>query len=364
MMDGVGSLRLSDYGMMGNLVSDSATVRQRLDSLTEQSSTGLVASTYAGLGSGAAVSLDLNPDIDRLKTWQSNINAATGRADVTQSAMTQIQQIASDLFAQLNNLPGTLGSEVDAIAASARDALGQVANLLDTTNGGTYVFGGADTANPPVPNPDSITSSGFYTQIAAAVANLGTAGAAGTATATLGIAGSNVSGTSPFSAHMSQSATTLQTELPRVEVGEGRTIQIGLLASGNAVVSSTGSSTTGSYMRDLMRALATVGSLSSSQQNDPGFQALVQDTRTSLNGAIAAMAADTGVLGNRQAALTATQTELAATQVAVTKQVGSVQDVDMAATLSNLSLVQTQLQASYQMISAIGGLSLVKFLAV
>ena len=122
-MDGISSLRLSDYGMMGNLVSDSATVRQRLDQLTEQVSTGRVADSYAGLGSGAAVSLDLNPDIDRLKTWQANINAATGRLDVTQSAMTQIQQIASDLFAQLNNLPGTLGSEVDGIAASARDAL-------------------------------------------------------------------------------------------------------------------------------------------------------------------------------------------------------------------------------------------------
>ena len=46
----------------------------------------------------------------------------------------------------------------------------------------------------------------------------------------------------------------------------------------------------------------------------------------------------------------------------MTKQVGAVQDVDMAATLSNLSLVQTQLQASVPyLISAIGGLSLVKF---
>ena len=67
-----------------------------------------------------------------------------------------------------------------------------------------------------------------------------------------------------------------------MEIGDGHTVQLGLLASGNVAVSSTGSSTTGSYMRDLMRALATVGSLSSTQQNDPGFQALVQDTRSSL----------------------------------------------------------------------------------
>jgi flagellin-like hook-associated protein FlgL len=36
----------------------------------------------------------------------------------------------------------------------------------------------------------------------------------------------------------------------------------------------------------------------------------------------------------------------------------------MAQAMSNLSLVQTQLQASYQVIAAMSGLSLVKFLPV
>jgi hypothetical protein len=36
----------------------------------------------------------------------------------------------------------------------------------------------------------------------------------------------------------------------------------------------------------------------------------------------------------------------------------------MASTLSNLSLVQTQLQESYQLIAAEGGMSLAKFLPV
>jgi hypothetical protein len=38
--------------------------------------------------------------------------------------------------------------------------------------------------------------------------------------------------------------------------------------------------------------------------------------------------------------------------------------VDMAATLSRLSLVQTQMQASYQLISTLSSLSLVKYLPV
>ena len=362
MSGAIGAAGFAGYGTMTSLVADAQTVRQRLDQLTTQASTGLIGQTYAALGPGAAVSLDLRPQLAALHTWQANINAATGTMGVTQTAMTQLQSIASSFNAQLNNLNALNPSEVDTIAATARDALGQVASLLDTTDGNTYVFGAADSTNPPVPDPGAILSSGFYTQINAAVAGLGGAGAAATAAATLAVAASNAPGTSPFSAYMSQPAATLQAQIPQVQTGTSRTQPIGLLASANANVASAGGSTTGSYMRDLMRALATVGSLSGAQAGDAGFQGLVQDTRTSLGGAITAMAQDAGVLGDRQTALAALGTQLQNQTTALTAQVSPAENVDMAKTLSDLSLVQTQLQSSYQLISGQTALSLVKFL--
>ncbi|HUB15986.1 MAG TPA: flagellin [Acetobacteraceae bacterium] len=350
----------ADYGMLTSLVSDTDAIKQRLDQLTTQISTGQVANTYAGLGAGAAVSLDLYPQIATLQTWQNNINAATGTMGVTQTAMTQIQQIASNFLSQTENLEGADASEVDTIAASAQQALVQVADLLDTQDGNTYIFAGADSTNPPVPDPDSILSSGFYTQIAAQVGALGTQGAAATIANTLSIAGSNITGTTPFSDYMSQPAADLQA--PTIQVGQGQTTTVGLLASANSFVASQGSSTTGSYMRDVMRALATLGSLSSSQASDSGFQTLVQDTNASLTGAISAMAEDAGVLGNTQSALTASQTTMQDTTTALTTQVGDVQDVDVAQAMTNLSLVQTQLTASYQVIASLSGLSLAKYL--
>ena len=56
---------------------------------------------------------------------------------------------------------GVNASAVDTIAASARDALGQVASALNTQDGGVYVFAGQDTANPPVPG--NILTSDFFT---------------------------------------------------------------------------------------------------------------------------------------------------------------------------------------------------------
>ncbi|HME28133.1 MAG TPA: flagellin [Acetobacteraceae bacterium] len=365
---------VSGDATLARLIQDSQTIHSRLDTLTNQASTGLVGDTYAGLGTGASVSLDLRPQIANLQTWQNNVDAATGRMAVAQSSLTQIQSIAANFYAQLNNVQGVDASAVDTIAASARDALNQVANLLDTQDGGVYVFAGQDTANPPVPNPNNVLTSGFYTQINAAVGGLAINGAAATATATYTVATSNAAGTSPFSAWLSQPSAVLQANQPVVQVGQNQTEPVGIPASANGLIPDSvrsgntiaggPPSTTGSYMRDVLRALATIGSLSSSQVNDPGYQDLVQDTRVSLSGAVGAMAQDAGVLGNVQSSLTATQTRLADTQTVLTGQVSSAEDVDMAATLSQLSLVQTQMQASYQLIATLSGLSLAKFLPV
>jgi flagellar hook-associated protein 3 FlgL len=349
---------LANYGLVGALVTNSQSVSSTLDTLTQQISTGLIATSYAGLGSGAGVSLDLNPQVAELQTWQNNIGSATGQMGVMQTAMTQIQQIAANFVKQMPTLNTLDPSDIDSIASDAQDALKQVADLLNTQDGGTYVFAGEDSSNPPVPAPNDILNSGFYTQINDAVSQLATNGAASTIATTLQVAESNDSGTTPFSDYLSQPGAAAQV----VETGTGSTTQIGILANTNAAVASTGDSTTGSYMRDLMRALATLGSMSSSQANDPDFGALVQDTTDSLNGVVTAMGSDAGVMGDRQTALTTLSTTLSATSTALTGQISSVQDVDMAAALTKLSSVQTQLQASYKLISNVSSLSLVNFL--
>jgi flagellar hook-associated protein 3 FlgL len=135
-----------------------------------------------------------------------------------------------------------------------------------------------------------------------------------------------------------------------------------MLASANSAIASTGTSTTGSYMRDLLRALATIGSMTSSQAGTQNFTALVQDTQTSLNGVVSAMTSDAGVLGNRQTELTTQQANMAQTVTVLKTQISNVQDVDMAATLSKLATTQTQLQASYHLINSANSMSLVNFL--
>jgi flagellar hook-associated protein 3 FlgL len=350
-------------GVAASTVANAASVARRLATLTQQVGDGYVSGHYAGLGTGMQTALVTAPAIARQQAWQANIAAASGAMDVAQTALSQISSEASTFYADTNNLNGLNPSQVDSVAAAARDALVRVAGLLNSTDAGRYVFAGQDSGNPPLSGSDAILSSGFFTQIQTAVAALPASGAAGTIAATLSVAASNAAGTSPFSAALSQPAATLAARRPILAGPDGAPVPVGITASANADVASTGPSTTGSYMRDVLRALATLGSLSSAQAGTAGFDQLVADTRTSLGGAITALNADAGVLGDRQARLQADAQTSVQTVTALQAQLSGAQDVDMAATLSRLTQTQTQLQASYQLIAQSQSLSLVKYLA-
>lgn len=348
--------------MLAQLLADSAATRSQLDTFTQQISSGYVSAQVAGLGTGTTTALSLTPALSTNSTYQANISATAGPMGVAQTALSEISSIASTFYAQTNNLNGLNASTVDTVAASARDALMQVANLLDSQDGSTYVFAGQDSTNPPVPNPDNINSSGFATSIASAVGGLAANGAAATLASTLATASSNAAGTSPFSAALNAAASSGTDIRTLTQTGASVYVASGIVANTNADIASTGSVTTGSYTRDIMWGLATLGSLSSSQLSASGFQTLVSDVQTSLGNAITALNSDAGVMGNRQTAMQATSTELADAATAMQTQLSSAEDVDAAATMTKLSTVQTQLQASYQMIAAAQGLSLVRYL--
>ena len=349
---GMSSSGFGAYGTLTSLVGDSNAVEARLSQLEQQSATGLIAPTLGGLGGTAARQvLDLRPQIAHQTQYQANISAVQGQMSVAQTALTSLSSIASKFFADLPNLNNLSPSEVDSVASDAKQALSQVANLLDTQDGGTYVFAGQTPDTAPIPNPNAIASSGFATTIATAVAGLATNGAAATSAATLAAA----SGTSPFD-------PTLSSAVPTVQVGENQFVQAGLLANANTLATSTGSSTTGSYSRDLLRSLATLASLSSSQVNDPGFSSLISDTQQSLSGTITAMNTEAGAFGDIQSSLSTQSTNLGDVHDALTTQLSSATEVDMASTLSSLTQTQTQLQASYQVIAAAKNMTLANYL--
>ncbi len=314
----------SEGALLARLADNSASIRRQLDTATTQSATGRIAESYAGLGVGAKVSLDLRPQATHAAAWQANIDGATARLGVAQSALSSISTIAASFFAKAGALNGLVPSEANSIAASARVALEQVSQLLNSKSGDVYVFAGQDTSNPPIPD----TSAGV---VGAAVLASDTA-------------------TAPFS-------SSLGAAPPTIEVGEGQRVQVGLLANSNTLTASA-APTTGSYMRDILRALATLTTATAG----PGLQAMAIDTQARLGSAVGAIAVESGALGDVQSSLAARHTQLGDTVIALNAQVSGAEEVDFAATLTRITLLQTKLQASYQLIAGMKSLSLAQYI--
>ncbi len=53
----------AEGALLARLADNSATVRRQLDTAATQVATGRIAESYAGLGTGAKVSLDLRPQV-------------------------------------------------------------------------------------------------------------------------------------------------------------------------------------------------------------------------------------------------------------------------------------------------------------
>jgi flagellar hook-associated protein 3 FlgL len=354
-MSGISSA--TDVGTLAQVIGDASLVKQSIDALTQQSSTGFVSATFDGLGQAASTALDLTAQLGLNTTAQANADQASAIQQVSQTALGQIQTIVAGFTPQLISAQTTGTQALATLSVSAQDALSQVASLLDTKVGDIYVFAGQDSRTPPVPDPGGITQSAFYAAIQSAVAALGGSGAAGVQTQTLAASGPGA--TSPFSASLEGSNAPAS-----VDLGGGQRVQVGVLADSNsdAVSAGIGTTSTGSYTRDILRGLATIAALSPAQGSDPQLGALLQGTLQSLQDATGALNTDIGALGTRQARVTSTKTELSDTATALTTQLDGLQQVDLASVSTQLADAQTQLQSSYHVIASLEQLSLAKFL--
>jgi flagellar hook-associated protein 3 FlgL len=144
--------------------------------------------------------------------------------------------------------------------------------------------------------------------------------------------------------------------------GQGQNVATAFVAGQNSYATQSGSGTTGSYVRDLIAGLAGLAGLSSTTANESTLQSYGSAVSQLLQGAATAITTEEAGFGQVQSDLTTQSTGLSDTLTSLTTQVSSVENVNMTATATALSQVQTQLQASYQLIAGLKSLSLTDYL--
>lgn len=358
---------VASYAFTSRLIDRSLSVKARMDELSTQVSTGRIGDTFGDLGgAGARLSVDLRAELSRRENFSRQIDLAGARLETTQTTLGRIGALAQDLAAKALTMVTTGENSVNAVAEQARMALREVASLLNTQSGGAYLFSGTDAAGAPVPNADTILNSGFFLQIQTEVTSLAVGTGATVLANTLAIAASDTAGTTPFSTFLSNAMPSGGLDEPRLSIpaDDGTRVTYGLRANANgtAVAPATPAGT-GSFMRDILRGFAVLGSLTSlSTGVSPDFTQLTTEIAQSLQSAGRSLEQERAGLGVAESRLTAARERHETLKLTLSRQISGIEDAPMEETISRLQQVRTQLEANYNLIGSINQLSLVNYI--
>lgn len=348
---------------LSRLNADAAVLRSRLDTQTRQAASGRRADRLGDLSPEAPRAINLSNDIARRTVYGRGIDQTMGRIDLTQSTLQRLKNIASEFRSEVAmRLDAKDPAALSTMQARARSAVLEVGNLLNTQLAGEFLLGGSDLANPPVPNPQNLLSSGMAANIAGAMAGLTDSNAASVAAATLSAAQDTSAGASPFSAFLedpSRGAAEPRRSLP---AADGQLVSYGVAANRNGVAQSIGE-TTGSWSRDLLRGLFSLAALGPDQAlQEQGFKAMAETIRQTFVSAEGALSEEMGALGNVSRQLETMRTRHRDISDTLRQQLAGITDVDLAETLTRLQATRNALEASYRVTSDLAALTLSKFL--
>ena len=295
--------RVSSFAHTSAMTAASLKVQAKLADQQEQTASGLKSQTYGGIARSTASVLTLGNQSARLTADNTAASSAAAYVQAAYSAVGEIADLATTIKTQLASMMSSSTLDAGTTGQYAADWLTDLQALLNSQQGGTYLFSGQATDTAPV----DFTAAGYDP----------------TAGADTGYYGG---------------ATTGRT----YSSSEGQTVSLSVSASSSA-------------FEQLARAIATVAANPSDTNAIASAYTLAGTALTgvgTLQETIAIQASSLDAVTNRNTA------KIDAIDALVTDLKGA--DLTQAAVLT--TQYQTQLEALFSMISTLSSLSLTKYL--
>ncbi len=290
-----------------------------MNNLNAEISTGLTAQTYSQIAPQASQLIDFRAQTSQQQGYVNTINTLSTRLSTMSLALQQIQSSVQSFNSNLAN--EAYNNTQPDIQTQAQLLLQQVAGLLNTEDGTSYVFGGTDTNTPPV------DLSGLPT------------GAAATLT-------TPVNGTPADGGYYAGGA-----QLAPVKIDNQLSVNYGITAND------------ASTFEPIMRVLNFLVQNAPFSSTSPVDQADITQASQMLDSALQSLTNMEGQLGLQQSEL---NSELTLHQQALSlaqNGVSNILAVNQATAITQLQTLETQMQASYSATSGIQKLSLVSYLS-
>ena len=308
--------RVSTAGQSQYMLTQIQNASQQLDKTQAQVASGLVSTTYSGLNNKVSALEAAQTAANKADAYQAATTQAVNQADLQDSQLSSLSDLANQLRQAITtSVANNDGTTLMATAQGIFDQASQILNTKDAN--GNYLYGGDKDNTPPL----NVTS---LSQLAALPS--------------------------------ASSAFSNGTMKKSVMVGDGQSVQVGVLASDVA----TG----------LMQTLKDLASYDAgSNGNFAGTTSLTGAQNTFLTGeiqtstdaatAVNNVAASNGFVYKQLQAASDQQTSMSTLYKGF---VSNIQDVDMSAAITQLNQNQTALQAALQVTSQLNQVSLLNYL--
>jgi flagellar hook-associated protein 3 FlgL len=160
--------RVSTFGLGETMLRSSLAVQSKYATASTQQASGLISTTYGGLGSQSSSLMSTETATAQLTTWSANTSVANDRVQSMYSAV-------GDMIDALTSFRSTLSAAKsstsnDTLDDTGSDLLEDLTDLMNLKMDGRYLFAGSNTDTAPVdvsaltaPSSPSTADTSYYT---------------------------------------------------------------------------------------------------------------------------------------------------------------------------------------------------------
>lgn len=326
-----------------------ARMQGELARLQREVSTGRHDDLGLALGTATAKDISLRIHLSDVEFNVAQAEQAQPKAQVVQTSLDSIAKVAKNFFEAITGARGAADGQTLAVSA-AKAALGSLRDLLNTSYAGQFIFGGQNSATPPMSDPlsgtaDAAIDSAFQAEFGMARNDPAVSTITGPAMDSF-LSGNyaqlfeqpswsgNWSSASDSTIHQRVGSTTVE-----------------ITATANS-----------DFARSLTQAFSMISSLGEGRLSQAAFEAAIDKATGLTLAAQSQLGSEQASIGVAQQRIADEISNLGLRKAALDKAINNLEGVDPYEAATAVNTLMTQLQSSYSITARISQLSLLNYL--
>ena len=342
---------ISSTSLLSSLRTSVLQAQTQLSQDQTEISTGTLADVGLSLGAGTGNELSLKSQIDELNGYSDGNNSATTRLSSTTNVLSTLVSSAQSMSASLITA-STSGGTTAALQTTATDALKSLISGLNTSVAGESIFGGINTIAVPVADYFSNSTSAPKQAVDNAFQGYLTS---------QGTTASSISGSQMQSFLSNQFAALFSdTNWQGTWSSASDTTMQSTIAPSQTT--STSVSANNTAFRQITEAYTMLSEFSGSNLSSSAVSAVVSTASQLLNSGTSSLIDLQDTVGATQDAISSANSQISSQVSVLQSNVSDLDSVDTYSLSSQVTALQTQLEASYELTSRLQALSLTNYL--